>query len=73
MADVGAHTTGKFTCTDDCFVWLTLAAALGEADNPLKSSEMRAFCFPYLAKGRPDMGHQTEITQCETWATSPSI
>jgi len=65
-----AHITGRFTDFGSCSAWSAIVAAVGEADNPLKSSERRASCLPHLAKGRPDMGHQTVITQCETWATS---
>ena len=67
---VGAQSTGKFTDFGSCSAWLAIVAALGEVDDPLKSSERRASCLQHLAKGWPDMGHQTVITQCETWATS---
>src|SRR5208282_3090256 len=73
LADMGAHITGRFTDFGSCSAWLTMVATLGEADNPLKSSEKRASCLPHLAKGWPDMGHQTVITQCETWATSRRV
>jgi len=46
LADVGAYTTGKFTCPASCSAWLAIMGALGEPDNPFTASGGASFLPP---------------------------